>query len=146
MTKLVKMTKDHADFFLETRNHESSRKFMEFDKEVTQEQFYQIIENDTTEWMVIENKKPTGLLCAYEKDNKLFFGITIHPKQRRKGYARKAIRKFLEQTDELKEDVYLAVMKGNFAIKLYKSLGFKRTGVEEESNGRKFIQMKRKHQ
>ena len=64
-------------------------------------------------------------------------GIDIHPNFRRKGYARLAYQKYLENTDYAD----LWVFEDNHAKKLYEELGFVETGQSGLRRGRKYLKM-----
>ena len=64
-----------------------------------------------------------------EKDE---IGVDIHPKFRRKGYARAAYKKYLQD----KNFASLWVFEDNFARNLYIDLGFKDTGETQINRGR----------
>ena len=64
-------------------------------------------------------------------------GIDIHPNFRRKGYARLAYQKYLENTDYAD----LWVFEDNHAKKLYEELGFVETGEYETLRDRTYLKM-----
>ena len=64
-------------------------------------------------------------------------GCDIHPDFRRRGYARKAYEKYLEDTDYAE----LWVFEDNHAKKLYEELGFKETGEVKFIRDRKYLKM-----
>jgi ribosomal protein S18 acetylase RimI-like enzyme len=64
-------------------------------------------------------------------------GVDIHPNFRRKGYARLAYQKYLEDTDYAD----LWVFEDNHAKKLYEELGFVETGEYEMLRDRKYLKM-----
>ena len=64
-------------------------------------------------------------------------GCDIHPKHRRKGYAKKAYIDMLSQL----ETASLWVFEDNFARNLYFELGFRDNGKTKINRGRKEYQM-----
>ena len=67
-------------------------------------------------------------------------GCDIHPKHRRKGYARLAYNEYLKDKDY----ATLWVFEDNFAKNLYESLGFKEDGKCKIVRDRKYIHMEYK--
>jgi hypothetical protein len=111
---LLSLLESDLPFLIEVRNDESTRSQLENDSLFTLE--------DCKEWFTKE--QPKWLLI-------------INHNLSRKGYARLAYQKYLENTDYAD----LWVFEDNHAKKLYEELGFVETGENGLRRGRKYLKM-----
>jgi RimJ/RimL family protein N-acetyltransferase len=130
---------------------------MQDDRKYTKEMFFMLIDHPTIQWYVIEEhekvhknerrwiKYNVGLWTVYALGDKVHLGIIIDSKYRGQGYSRKAFETYLEMTDATGYDTWLKCFVGNFATKMYKSLGYVKTMGHKTIRGRKFITMVRRH-
>lgn len=131
---LLPLAEEHLAFLLQTRNHESTRQFLENESIFNIEQCRQWFFKLQSPWYTIfVNEIPVG----YIRTNGEEVGCDIHPNYRRRGYAREAYSKFLENVDRAS----LWVFEDNFAKSLYHSLGFKENGEKKTIRDRKYIKM-----
>jgi ribosomal protein S18 acetylase RimI-like enzyme len=121
-------------FLLEVRNDETTRVNLENDSTFTLEQCAEWFLDKKPEWYIIE---VDGNSVGYIRTNEDEVGADIHPKYRRKGYAREAYKLYLKD----KEYASLWVFVDNFAKKLYTELGFVENGNSKTIRGREYIQM-----
>lgn len=129
-----KLTKLDLPFLLEIRNHESTRVNLENDSVFNLEQCEQWFKNLKSSWYIIEvNNIPVG----YIRTEGNYIGIDIHVDYRRKGYAEKAFRKYLED----KQYAKLWVFNDNFAKELYLKLGFIENGNYKTIRDKLYIEM-----
>ena len=128
------LTEEYLEFLLEVRNHESTRQFLENDSIFTLEQCKLWFKSLKSPWyvIIIENT-PVG----YIRTNGNEIGCDIHPLHRKKGYAKMAYQKIMEDM----ENASLWVFEDNFAKDLYFKLGFIKTGEERIIRNRKYIKM-----
>lgn len=132
---LIPLAEEHLEFLLEVRNDDSTRHYLQnnsiFDIENCREWFKTIKPG----WFLITFKNEwVGYLRSNLNGE---VGLDIHPKHRRKGYAKITYQKWLED----KKFATLWVFKDNFAFELYKNLGFKPTGNQTILRNREYIQM-----
>lgn len=81
--------------------------------------------------IVLLNNQRIGLLKVKENENNIeIIQIQIEPIIQGKGIGQEIIKSIIKKSDK-KKSVRLSVLKGNNAIKLYESLGFK---IIEENN------------
>lgn len=132
--ELVKLNENHLDFLLEVRNHDSTRKFLENNSIFNIEQCKEWFLNLKSPWFIIMvNDEPVG----YIRTNGSDIGCDIHPNHRRKGYAKEAYSKIMENMNS----ATLWVFEDNFAKKLYEDIGFVKDNEEKIIRGRKYIKM-----
>lgn len=132
--ELVNLEIHHLEFLLEVRNHESTRKFLENDSIFNIGQCKEWFLNLKSPWYIIMvDNEPVG----YIRTNGSDIGCDIHPNHRRKGYARMAYLKIMENMDS----ATLWVFEDNFAKNLYEEIGFKQNNEEKIIRGRKYIKM-----
>lgn len=132
--ELVELNETYLEFLLEVRNHESTRQFLENDSIFNLEECKLWFSKLEYPWFIIMvDNKPVG----YIRTNGSDIGCDIHLNHRRKGYAKMAYLKIMENV----ESATLWVFKDNFAKNLYHTLGFKETGKEKIVRGRKYIKM-----
>ncbi len=134
MIELRQLRIDDLEFLLEVRNDDSTRVNLENDK------IFNI--DDCTKWFLTTNPLwyvilNNGDKVGYLRTNGDEVGCDIHPKYRRNGYARKAYKEYLKD----KINATLWVFEDNFAINLYKSLGFEIQEKYKTVRGRKYIYM-----
>jgi len=134
MIELRQLRIDDLEFLLEVRNDDSTRVNLENDK------IFNI--DDCTKWFLTTNPLwyvilNNGDKVGYLRTNGDEVGCDIHPKYRRNGYARKAYKEYLKD----KTNATLWVFEDNFAINLYKSLGFEIQEKYKTVRGRKYIYM-----
>lgn len=135
--KLIPLSENYLKFLLEVRNHESTRKYLENDSIFTIEQCKQWFSTLDSPWyIIIVDNTPVG----YIRTNGNEIGCDIHPNHRRKGYAKSAYQKIMENMDY----ATLWVFEDNFAKKLYESLGFKETGNIKSIRNKQYIHMEYK--
>lgn len=132
--ELVPMTLNDLVFLLEVRNDESTRKNLENDSIFTIIECTEWFKNLKDTWYIIlvQNEK-----VGYLRVNGNEIGCDIHPSHRRKGYAKRAYKKYLEN----KKNATLWVFEDNFAKKLYEDLGFVENGEEKIIRDRKYVRM-----
>lgn len=132
--KLRDMTVSDLHFLLEVRNDITTRSFLENDSIFKYEECKQWFETTEPKWYIIEvDDNPVG----YIRTNGDEVGCDIHPKFRRKGYARKAYEIYLS----VKSYATLWVFEDNFAKNLYESLGFKPTGDVKHIRNKPYLKM-----
>ncbi len=134
MVTLKPLTENDLPFLLEVRNDESTRQFLEHDSKFTLKEALKWFRGGQPEWFIIEiNRTPIG----YIRTNGDEVGCDIHPNFRRRGYAKIAYELYLQDKDYAS----LWVFEDNFAIKLYKKLGFTPTGNSRIVRDRNYIKM-----
>ena len=134
MVTLKPLTENDLPFLLEVRNDESTRQFLEHDSKFTLKEALKWFRGGQPEWFIIEiNRTPIG----YIRTNGDEVGCDIHPNFRRRGYAKMAYELYLQDKDYAS----LWVFEDNFAIKLYKKLGFIPTGNSRIVRDRNYIKM-----
>jgi RimJ/RimL family protein N-acetyltransferase len=134
MVTLKPLTENDLPFLLEVRNDESTRQFLEHDSKFTLKEALKWFRGGQPEWFIIEiNRTPIG----YIRTNGDEVGCDIHPNFRRRGYAKMAYELYLQDKDYAS----LWVFEDNFAIKLYKKLGFTPTGNSRIVRDRNYIKM-----
>jgi ribosomal protein S18 acetylase RimI-like enzyme len=132
--ELVKLDENHLEFLLEVRNHESTRKFLENDSIFNIEQCKEWFSNLKSPWFIIMvDNEPVGYIRTDGSD----IGCDIHPNHRRKGYAKMAYSKIMQNMDS----ATLWVFEDNFAKNLYEDIGFVKDNEEKIIRGRKYIKM-----
>ena len=132
---LKPLTKDNLRFLLLVRNEESTRTQLGDDSAFTLDECEDWFEKMKPKWLMIynENNEEVG----YIRTNGDEIGCDIHLDFRRKGYARAAYTKYLEDKDYAD----LWVFEDNHAKKLYEELGFVETGEYETLRDRKYLKM-----
>jgi RimJ/RimL family protein N-acetyltransferase len=134
MIILNPLAKEHLGFLLEIRNHETTRNFLENDSIFNLEECEKWFEELPHQWYIIKNNDvPVG----YFRTNGNEIGCDIHPKYRRRGYAKLAYQKFLKN----KTYATLWVFEDNFAKNLYENLGFIENGEFKIIRDRQYIKM-----
>lgn len=135
MVTFKTLEEKHLPFLLEIRNDESTRKFLEVDKTFTLEECKKWYKGLKEPYLLIlnENKEKVGYFRVIGDQ----VGVDIHPNHRRKGYAKLAYKEYLKD----KKFASLWVFEDNFALDLYKKLGFTHTGEVREERGRSVIRM-----
>lgn len=134
MINLRPLTKEDLLFLLEVRNDDSTRINLENNSIFTLEECKTWFGNLKSPWYIIEvNRSSVG----YIRTNNDEVGCDIHPKFRRKGYAKMAYEIYLKD----KNYATLWVFLDNYAINLYSELGFKPTGEHKNIRGRGYIKM-----
>lgn len=134
MIKLRHLNINDLEFLLEIRNDNSTLQFLENDSKFTLEESKSWFKNNQPKWFIIEiNRSPVG----YIRTNGDEIGCDIHPKYRRRGYAKMAYELYLKDKDY----ALLWVFEDNFAKKLYEKLGFVFNGNLKIIRNRNYIQM-----
>lgn len=133
--RLHPLRKTDLKFLLEIRNHESTRSQLKNDTIFTLEECEKWFENLSSPWFVIVDEDL--LRVGYFRTDGDVIGCDIHPDFRRMGYARRAYREYLKDTDYAELDVF----EDNHAKSLYEELGFKETGEVQFIRGRKYLKM-----
>ncbi len=121
-------------FLLEVRNDETTRMNLENDSVFTLTECAGWFLKTNPIWYIIEVDNNS---VGYIRTNGDEVGIDIHPKHRRKGYAREAYKLYLKD----KKYASLWVFVDNFAKNLYTELGFVENGNTKTIRGREYIQM-----
>ena len=134
MIKLSPLLKEHLNFLLEVRNHETTRYNLENDDVFSVEQCEKWFETLTSPWYIISND---NTMVGYIRTSGDEIGCDIHPNHRGSGYARKAYKFILKEMNTAS----LWVFEDNFAKNLYQELGFKETGEQKMIRERKYIKM-----
>jgi len=132
---LLSLLESDLPFLIEVRNDESTRSQLGNDSLFTLEECKEWFIKEQPEWLLIINHNLTRI--GYIRIDGDTIGIDIHPNFRRKGYARLAYQKYLEDTDYAD----LWVFEDNHAKKLYEELGFVETGEYETLRDRKYLKM-----
>lgn len=134
MIELRQLRIDDLEFLLEVRNDDSTRFNLENDT------IFDI--DNCKKWFLTTN--PIWYIILYDGEKVGYLrtdgyevGCDIHPKHRRNGYAKKAYKEYLKD----KSYASLWVFEDNFAIDLYKNLGFKKNGKIKFIRERKYLQM-----
>ncbi len=122
-------------FLLEIRNEDSTRFYLEEDSIFTLDECRKWFVNLNSPWYIIETIE--GNKVGYIRTNGDEIGCDIHPKFRRKGYAKMAYKEYLKD----KKYASLKVFKDNFAINLYKKLGFVEIDKSDLIRGREYVNM-----
>lgn len=132
--ELRQLNHEDLEFLLEVRNHESTRNFLENDSVFTIDQCREWFQKLTSPWYIIS---VNGLNVGYIRTDDNEVGCDIHPNHRRKGYAKQAYIKYLENRDL----ATLWVFDDNFAKNLYLELGFVENEEFKIVRDRKYIRM-----
>jgi ribosomal protein S18 acetylase RimI-like enzyme len=135
MIELKLLTEEDLSFLLEVRNDDSTRFYLEDDSIFTLDECKKWFVNLNSPWYIIETIE--GNKVGYIRTNGDEIGCDIHPKFRRKGYAKMAYKEYLKD----KKYASLKVFKDNFAINLYKKLGFVEIGKGDLIRGREYVNM-----
>jgi ribosomal protein S18 acetylase RimI-like enzyme len=122
-------------FLLEVRNDKSTRNNLENNNLFTLNDCEQWFKKTNPEWYVIINSNNENV--GYLRTSGDEIGCDIHPKHRRKGYARLAYNEYLKDKDY----ATLWVFEDNFAKNLYESLGFIENGESKIVRDRKYVRM-----
>ena len=134
MVTLRPLIKEDLQFLLEVRNDESTRFNLENNSIFTLKQCEEWFDLLTSPWYIIEvNQERVG----YIRTNGDEIGCDIHPNFRKKGYAKMAYELYLQD----KNYASLWVFEDNFAVKLYKKLGFTSTENSKMVRKRNYIKM-----
>ena len=132
---LLSLLESDLPFLIEVRNDESTRSQLGNDSLFTLEECKEWFIKEQPKWLLIINHNLSRI--GYIRIDGDTIGIDIHPNFRRKGYARLAYQKYLEDTDYAD----LWVFEDNHAKKLYEELGFVETGEYETLRDRKYLKM-----
>lgn len=131
---LRRLVESDLPFLLEVRNDPTTRINLENDSVFTLESCTEWFSKTNPIWYIIEID---GNNIGYIRTNGDEVGMDIHPKYRRKGYAREAYKLYLKD----KEYASLWVFVDNFAKNLYTELGFVENGNSKIIRNRSYIQM-----
>ena len=133
--KLRKLTLNDLPFLLSVRNDETTRRFLENDSVFTYEECKEWYNKTNPAWFIIEVE---GEDIGYIRtDSKTEVGCDIHPAYRKKGYATSAYKLYLQD----KYEAELWVFENNFALEMYKKLGFTPTHEKRDVRGIGYIKM-----
>lgn len=124
------------EFVLEVRNDETTRKFLRDDRVFELSNAKEWYNDNKPEWLIILDSASDDKLGYFRIEGDLI-GCDIHPNFRRRGIARKAYQLYLKD----KKKAVLWVFEENFAINLYLSLGFRRTGKGQVIRGMNEVEM-----
>lgn len=130
-------TKEDLSFLLEVRNDDSTKSQLENDNTFTLDECIKWYSNLETKWKMIQ---VGGVNVGYVRLKGTDVGIDIHPHHRRRGYARRAYKLYLQKN----ENATLWVFEDNHAKNLYESLGFFYNGNHKTIRNRKYIEMEYK--
>ena len=134
MIKLRSLVENDLPFLLEVRNDPSTLQFLENNSKFTLKESLKWFRQNHPKWFIIEiNRVPVG----YIRTNGDEVGCDIHPKYRRRGYAKMAYELYLQD----KNYASLWVFEDNFAKDLYKKLGFTPNNNFKTIKDRNYIQM-----
>ena len=134
MVDLRPLTENDLPFLLEVRNDESTRQFLEHDSKFTLKEVLKWFRDNQPKWFVI---KMDTTSVGYIRTHNDEVGCDIHPNFRKKGYAKMAYELYLQD----KNYASLWVFEDNFAVKLYKKLGFTSTENSKMVRKRNYIKM-----
>jgi RimJ/RimL family protein N-acetyltransferase len=134
MIELRPLTESDLEFLLEVRNDFTTRNKLEDDSVFTLEQCKMWFSSTDPKWYIIKNE---GISVGYFRTNGNEVGCDIHPKYRRKGFAKMSYDVYLKNVN----NASLWVFDDNFAKKLYESLGFKQTEKSKKIRNRNYIHM-----
>ena len=134
MVDLRPLTENDLPFLLEVRNDKSTRQFLENDSMFTLKESLKWFRDNQPKWFVI---KMDTTSVGYIRTNGDEVGCDIHPNFRKKGYAKMAYKLYLQDKDYAS----LWVFEDNFAVKLYKKLGFTSTENSKMVRKRNYIKM-----
>jgi hypothetical protein len=134
MVDLRPLTENDLPFLLEVRNDKSTRQFLENDSMFTLKESLKWFRDNQPKWFVI---KMDTTSVGYIRTNGDEVGCDIHPNFRKKGYAKMAYELYLQD----KNYASLWVFEDNFAVKLYKKLGFTSTENSKMVRKRNYIKM-----
>jgi|GEM_PF-3218885 len=150
MITLKRLTPSDIGYFFHLGNDSENRKWMESEDKYTQDHYAMLMTTDVIHWYTIhddeikEDDKRVGLFTSYGKDDRLYIGIIIDPKHRRKGYAKMTFKHFLEAVDKINLPTYLGCFKDQPVLNMYKEVGFKELKEERKRiRGKMWITMKR---
>jgi hypothetical protein len=135
MIELRELSIEDLEFLLEIRNDDSTRVNLENDTIFDIDNCTKWFLTTKPIWYIILNN---GEKVGYLRTNGDEVGCDIHPKHRRKGYARLAYNEYLKD----KNYATLWVFEDNFAKNLYESLGFIKTEKTKIIRNRNYIEMK----
>lgn len=133
--RLHPLTKTDLKWLLDIRNDETTRSQLENDSIFTLEECEEWFSNLQSPWYVIVDEDL--LRVGYFRTDGDVIGCDIHPEFRRMGYARRAYREYLKDTDYAE----LWVFEDNHAKKLYEELGFVETGDTKMIRERNYLKM-----
>jgi len=128
---------EDLSFLLEVRNDDSTKSQLENDSIFKLSECKHWYSNLETKWKMIQ---VGGLNVGYLRLNGTDVGIDIHPHHRRRGYARRAYKLYLQNN----KNATLWVFEDNHAKNLYESLGFVSNGNSKTVRNRNYIQMEYK--
>ena len=134
MIELRPLTESDLEFLLEVRNDFTTRNNLEDDSVFTLEQCKMWFSSTDPKWYIIKNE---GISVGYFRTNGNEVGCDIHPKYRRKGFAKMSYDVYLKNVN----NASLWVFDDNFEKKLYESLGFKQTEKSKKIRNRNYIHM-----
>jgi len=136
------MTEKDLPFYLYVHNHKDTIRFLG-DPILTEEQALSQFRDIKGGWHIIYNEdKKVGIIKTYARGKYMDIGIDISPEHRRKGLARASYKKLLDQLDKKGIIAMLTTFADNFAVFLYKELGFvEQDNYEKEIKGRRYIKM-----
>jgi ribosomal protein S18 acetylase RimI-like enzyme len=132
---LLSLLESDLPFLIEVRNDESTRYQLKNDSLFTLEDCKEWFTKEHPKWLLIINHNLSRV--GYIRIEGDTIGIDIHPDFRRKGYARLAYQKYLEDKDYAD----LWVFEDNHAKKLYEELGFIETGETGLRRDRTYLKM-----
>lgn len=135
MITLTPLKIEDLPFLLEVRNDPSTRENLEDNREFSLEECENWFKTTKPAWLLVKNEK--GEKVGYFRIKESDIGCDIHPKHRRKGYARQAFKEYLKRVDY----ATLWVFEDNFAKNLYESLGFNESGETKLVRGKSYVRM-----
>lgn len=135
MIQLRKLEETDLEFLLEIRNDDSTRVNLENDNIFVLDECQEWFQKTNPNWFLILNSNNEKV--GYLRTNNDEVGCDIHPNFRRQGFARMAYQEYLKD----KEYATLWVFEDNFAINLYKELGFVENGENKVIRERNYLKM-----
>jgi len=142
--EIKKASRDDFIFINNTRNIESTRKWLENNNTITIDETLDWFDKTNPNWYVIyyKNIKAGYIRTSDDTGKSICIGCDVHPDFRRKGIAFQAYNLILDQLIENGYvNIWLDVFKKNIpAINLYKKLNFKKI-CERKVNNEKYITM-----
>ena len=145
---LSKMNKEDLPWFLEIRNDDSTRHYLENNNKFTlneaEKWFDKLDKDELYPYLIIRGEKNDdyyGYVRQYmtevNGEKMVEIGVDIHPQYRKKGIAKAAYITLLRDLDKAS----LWVFEDNFARNLYFDLGFRDIGETAMNRGRKNYRM-----
>ena len=143
--KIIPLEQKHIEPLREMRNPPSTWKWLTFAELINQVQqqewFKKMSLNSSTQYYAIENetKNFIGIIrtdCWDKINRSIRIGIDIHPDYRKKGYGTESFKVFIDYLfmhQNIHRIWFLVAEENKPARKLYKKLGFKEEGTQDDA-------------